>query len=260
MTLRRHDPPTRNHRPKRLPSRALVAFGLAASIALAAAPVVAADGQLEINAACVASGCFPGDAPGYPVEITKSGSYRLTSNLTQSAVLTPLSVDTISILSANVELDLGGFSLTCLSASGVCAGSAAGITNRQTPIANRRNVRVRNGTVSGMPGTGFEILGDAAVVENVNATGNAGVGIEAGGVSTFVDSGVGARVSRVVSTRNGGPGIIVGERALVEHSISTHNGSFSITLTRLNGEASGYTGCVTDDDVFNVIDLGNNLN
>jgi hypothetical protein len=42
---------------------------------------MAVDGVLEINQACVSVGCFPGDLAGFPVTISSTGSYRLTSSL-----------------------------------------------------------------------------------------------------------------------------------------------------------------------------------
>ena len=47
-----------------------------------ALPVLAVDGVLEINQTCaVPTGCFAGDATGFPVQINASGSNRPTSNL-----------------------------------------------------------------------------------------------------------------------------------------------------------------------------------
>jgi hypothetical protein len=55
-------------------------FGLAVLVVVAwlgvATPVLAGDGQVEIHQACVAIGCFAGDAPGFPVEIIAPGSYQ----------------------------------------------------------------------------------------------------------------------------------------------------------------------------------------
>jgi hypothetical protein len=51
-----------------------------------ASRAVAIDGVLEINQTCaVNTGCFAGDAPGFPVTISATGSYELTSNLTATA-------------------------------------------------------------------------------------------------------------------------------------------------------------------------------
>ena len=43
---------------------------------LSALAAHADQGSLEINQLCVASGCFAGDSPGFPVEITQPGSYQ----------------------------------------------------------------------------------------------------------------------------------------------------------------------------------------
>ena len=54
---------------------------LVAVFASIAAPGAASDGVLEINQTCaVNTGCFPGDAPGFPVHLdgTPSKSYALT--------------------------------------------------------------------------------------------------------------------------------------------------------------------------------------
>lgn len=83
--------------------RSLVA-GLLLTVA---GEVTASDGVLEINHACAtaAGGCFAGDLPGYPVQVDKPGSYRLTSNLD-----VPASTDGI-LVSNGVDLDLGGFEI-----------------------------------------------------------------------------------------------------------------------------------------------------
>ena len=48
-----------------------------------ATPALAVDGVIEINQArAMAGGITAGDNPGFPVNLTESGSYRLTSDLT----------------------------------------------------------------------------------------------------------------------------------------------------------------------------------
>jgi hypothetical protein len=75
---------------------------------LHAVSVPAADGVLEINQTCAAGpGCFPGDAPGFPVEIFAAGGYRLTGSLSVPALQTG-----VSVFANDVTLDLGGFELT----------------------------------------------------------------------------------------------------------------------------------------------------
>ena len=80
--------------------------GLVASMA-SAAP--AADGVFEVNQSCALVGCFPGDNPGFPVDIALPGSYRLTSNLD----LRSINASAIRVTSSfpGAEIDLNGFAL-----------------------------------------------------------------------------------------------------------------------------------------------------
>ena len=68
---------------------------------LGAAAAQAADGVIEINQASIES------AGGFPLEITESGSYRLTGNLTVDDVNTTA----IWVRTAYVTVDLNGFSI-----------------------------------------------------------------------------------------------------------------------------------------------------
>jgi hypothetical protein len=108
---------------------------------LAALPAGAVDGVLEINQACaVNTGCFPGDAAGFPVTLTAAGSYRLTGNLQATAV-------GVSISAAHVTLDLNGF---------VIDGSgAAGLINGVSVTA--ANAEIRNGTVRSFTRDGIRV-------------------------------------------------------------------------------------------------------
>jgi hypothetical protein len=80
----------------RLFATAAIVFGAVSSRAFAAG------GLIEFNRACAtsASGRAPGDMGlAYPIEITASGSYRLTSDLTPGVGL-----DGIAIASGTMEL------------------------------------------------------------------------------------------------------------------------------------------------------------
>ena len=56
------------------------------------------------QAKALAGGVTPGDAPGFPVQINKPGSYKLTSNLD-----VPLHVQAIQVAAPGVTIDLNGF-------------------------------------------------------------------------------------------------------------------------------------------------------
>ena len=94
-----------------------VALGVLA-LALAR-PALAVDGVIEINQTrAVAGGVTAGDTAGFPVTISASGSYRLTSDL---QVGTSANFG-ITIGAADVTLDLNGFNIVgpgSLNANGV---------------------------------------------------------------------------------------------------------------------------------------------
>lgn len=112
---------------------------------------LATNGVFEINQLCVANGCFPGDDPGFPVEIANPGSYRLTSNLKVSArdetaiqVASNYANDGYNGLS----IDLNGFSLIGLHTCYLGCDSA-NTTGYGFNSHTRRNITVHNGTIKG---------------------------------------------------------------------------------------------------------------
>ena len=77
--------------------------GWLAILAALALPVYAVDGVALINQnAALAGNVTPGDAPGFPVMISVSGSYRLSGNLTVPDANTPA----FHISADNVTIDL----------------------------------------------------------------------------------------------------------------------------------------------------------
>ena len=100
------------------------------------------------QAKALAGDVTPGDAPGFPVSITRPGSYRLTTNLR-----TPTG-PAIEIVADNVTLNLNGFSII---GSNIWP-SGAGITGN-----DRKHVRIHNGSVVGFS-DGLLFQGDAQFV------------------------------------------------------------------------------------------------
>jgi hypothetical protein len=213
-----------------------------------AVPAFATDGVLEINQTCATqSGCFPGDAPGYPVEIAQPGSYRLTGNLYRLVPQT-LDIDFIEVLSDDVTLDLGGFRISCSSlvVGGACAGLAQGIDG-----LGASNTTVRNGTVRGMPNAGVS-LGSQPQVEAMTARENGGFGIRTGAASivsgnTAFDNGgdgisvsIGSLVSGNSVYNNGGDGIDAGPGSLVQSNAVRNNDGRGLVLTGLGGNHGAY--------------------
>ena len=129
----------------------------AALLMLASLQLQAADGSYEINQACVAVGCFSGDAPGFPVSISAPGKYTLSSDVTVSSGTT---TNAIEIQVSRVDLDLNGHMIngggSCTgtpvsSCSGFQGGRAVQISGSGVFV-----VHVHNGTIRG--------FGDAALI------------------------------------------------------------------------------------------------
>lgn len=199
---------------------------LAFAAALAAEPGSAAprDGRWAIDRVCVPIGCFPGDAPGYPVEIVSPGSYILTSDLDVSAEPSPTTSTAIFVSAAAVDLDLGGFALrgpvlctgqplTCSEAS----GSGIGVSSSTGAFG----LRLHDGSISGFGAYGASLHGDAARLERLTFTHQR--------LTAVLVYGVGARLEQLVVHRNGGAGIFLpGPGGAVRDSAISDNGAGAI--------------------------------
>lgn len=184
---------------------------------------VRADGRFEINQLCAATGCFVGDSPGWPVEITESGSYRLTSNL----IVASLSglIDGVRISSSNVTLDLGGFTIRgpviCVADTPTCfsGNSRYGIEAVPQPGDLLRNIKIFSGVVRGfdldcikLPVRNFELID-----LRVSDCGNSGIRTTKSG-----------RLDRVNVSQNGGGGATVTSAARVSNSTFVNNGASGV--------------------------------
>ncbi|MBY0400485.1 right-handed parallel beta-helix repeat-containing protein [Myxococcota bacterium] len=194
--------------------------------------VFASDGVLEINQTCaVQTGCFPGDPAGMPVQITSTGSYRLTSNLT------PPNQDTnvISISAAGVSVDLNGFAIQGGNTTFPCSspGSGVGVTSSASATS------VSNGSIQGMGTVGVQLVASTvARVERVIAELNCGTGIVVGN---------GSLVTNSVARNNSGQGISVLPTSRVSDSVANSNSGNGIF------GPTGYVsvdGCVTNGNGF----------
>jgi hypothetical protein len=191
--------------------------------------VHAQDGATLIDQSrAIAGNITPGDGPGFPVTISRSGSYRLTSNLVVSQDVTA-----VLITAPNVNLDLNGFSILGPGACTVqpqglpiCSppGQGVGIQAGSDSTIGPSSVKVRNGSVRGVKLHGIQLTGNNSLVENVAADGNAGSGLIVNG--SVIESSANA---------NGSDGI----RALiVRDSISVQNLLHGVVLN-FGGVANG---------------------
>ncbi|MBW2496898.1 MAG: right-handed parallel beta-helix repeat-containing protein [Deltaproteobacteria bacterium] len=173
---------------------------------LLAAPALAVDGVLEINQTCaVETGCFPGDAPGFPVSVTQPGSYRLTGSLDLSAEGVNVSGIAVDVPAATI--DLGGFHIV-----GPTSCSGSGTTIDCNPSS----------TGVGSAGVQFSIDATAGVVQNgiVRSMTNFGIFSQATGL----------RVQDVTAIHNGRDGIAGREGALIVNSVAVENGQDGIDV------------------------------
>lgn len=178
-----------------------VACSLLSMLLLTSANVtLAADGAIEINQACAEGlGCLPGDATGFPVTVSLSGSYVLTGNL----VVPTEGLSAIRVTSPNVQIDLNGFALI---GPRVCTGAGADVSCTgpgQNGVAgvrgeNAARVAVRNGTIRGF--------------------------------WRGVWLGEQARVAELITFKNAGIGIVTGPSSLIQHNVSFENGGSGLNL------------------------------
>lgn len=197
--------------------RWIAASGIALISILIDLPAQASEGVIEIHQTCATTGgCFPGDAAGFPVTITASGSYRLSSNLT-----IPNTTSTaIDVNAEQVSIDLNGFAIigqtVCSGTPLVCTpslGSGYGVD-----AGGFGFVRVVNGSVRGMGNAGL-FLGNDAEVANVRATSNRGGGIQVNQRSRIVGS---------IAAENDGGGITFGSGSIVANTVSANNSGIGI--------------------------------
>ncbi len=193
---------------------------------LLASPAAAVDGVLEINQTCAdGGGCFTGDTPGFPVQITVPGSYVLTSDL-----VTPENAFAgIFATASAVSIDLNGFSIrgnmTCFgspfSGSVFCVGLGFGGIGIR---ADGHSQTVRNGSIIGMHDGGIDV-GDNSVVEDVHLSHNGGVAIFVG-----FNSIVRGNTIRMNAGTRVGRDVVAGVRAdiasvVIDNAISAVHGT-----------------------------------
>jgi hypothetical protein len=184
-----------------------------AVVLVVSTPARASDGALEIHKDCVATGCFPGDDPGFPVTATTAGgAYVLTSNL-----VVPTASTTAITLGTGASLDLGGFSITgptvCGGVPTTCTGTGSG-----RGIDAGAQSSVRNGRIAGMGISGVA-ASEAVRLSDLTIAGNGGSGVR----------GTSMRIERCVIERNGVHGISI-ENTPVGGSVIQGN------LVRQNGQ------------------------
>ncbi len=185
---------------------------------------------VEIDQDCAANtGCETGaDTAGFPVTITEPGSYRLAGNLTNSSE----HVDTISIESSNVVLDLNGFALlgpvacTGTPVTSCTPSGALGIGVAVTAPDVGSSVTIMNGSIQGMGRLGIHCTAPCKIVQ-VHVSQSDHVGISTSNADAIVEN--------VISYRNGGSGFHM--NGILRNCQATGNGLIGVE-NRTNGTIS----------------------
>lgn len=228
-------------RETRDPSLLAASSAVLAALLLIPPTASAVDGTLEISPVCAAqTGCFAGDAAGFPVTISASGSYRLTSDL----VVPDANTTAIQVTASDVSLDLNGFAIVRSGCQGVTfdctppSGSGFGV---QTTTSTANGVSVSNGSVVGMGSTGISV-GTAGEVYDVRLRWNRTDGVFAGALSTVRDN---------VAHENGFRGLFVGTGSTVSGNTVSSSGSDGI-VTASGCTVSGNTASFNGGDGLDI--------
>jgi len=190
-------------------------------LVVVAPPALASDGVLEINQSCaVQTGCFAGDAAGFPVTINglAGHSYRLTSSLRlDDPAQYDASSTALEIQGDRITVDLGGFQISGPCSNECPAGSGDGVSAADFNEA----IEIKNGTVVGMGRHGVS-AGSSGIVQEIRAIANGEAGIRTG-TSTLVLAST--------SERNGGDGVSVGDGSVVRGCTARINDGAGIVAT-----------------------------
>lgn len=224
-------------------------------LVFAASAAHAVDGVIQLNQArALAGDPSLADAPGFPITIRQSGSYRLTSDLVLFGIEGTEELDAINVMVTNVTIDLNGFAILGPASCTLDAGSI-----RCEPQAGgdgidataRSQVVVRNGFVRGFAGRCIALSSYSTVEDvSVSSCGQGGVDVQFesqvrhANVSFSGDDGIrgsegGVIVQNCSVFRTEGDGIDVGGGSLVIDNRITLTNGFGLRMT--NG---GYRGNV----------------
>lgn len=225
--------------------------------------------QTSINQnRALSGGVTAGDTPGFPVTISRPGSFKLTSNLRVPATTgvcvpgtTPFRCG-ILIKANNITLDLNGFAIIGVGPPDQVFGIATeGVS--LPPLTTFSGIAVRNGTVTNFEqgialgcneceveriraiqnsANGINIVGGDAIVRNNNASHNGPIAPSCG-----ICVGPGALTATALVTENdasnnAGNGLQIGINSTISGNTASKNGGDGITTgNTTNSTVSGNT-------------------
>jgi hypothetical protein len=202
-----------------------------------------------------AGGVTANDTPGFPITISQSGSYRLTSNL----VLPDANTSGIVITAPNVSLDMNGFAIvgpaSCVATGTlptVCSGTGSGdgiVIN--VPGANVRTaITLANGTVRGVGRHGVANSYNSGIrVERLFLVNNGGHGAAMYGGAVIADSQL---------SYNGQHGV-TGNSLVLQGNVIRSNGSYGVSVNVTSAGVNNTIQGNTIDSNNGMRNLGPNL-
>jgi hypothetical protein len=207
---------------------------------LQAQPAVAAVKPInQMNA--IMGNVTPGDTPGFPVTISRPGSYELSSDLMVPNVP---GMKGILVTAEGVEINLNGFAIIgpriCPDENEFLGCLPAAEDPAYTLIAGGRNVTVKNGTVRGSNGNAI-VLGAHARLENLNILWNSLFGV------TVCQKG--ATLTNSILAQNG-QGAFLGEDCIATGNRFRVNQFAGLQMT---GPNCSYAGNVLDCSGINCV-------
>lgn len=197
-----------------------------------------ADGQFEINQLCVGTGCFAGDAPGFPVTISQSGSYRLTSNLNVPLGFNGIQVDSIA---RNVSIDFSGFALIgpaqCTGEIPTCSppGTGNGLAG-----PSPGNISIFNGAIRGFPDNGVIFSSANLSIKDMRISENGDAGID------LINEGL---IDSVIVSDNGGRGAFTNGTTLISNSVFSNNGAHGVRFGICRGNTFNSNGGINPGSI-----------
>ena len=191
---------------------------LVAALALLLAGPAAAAVTIITQQKALAGNVTPGDDPGFPVELTRRGAYRLDTDLA-----VPAGTFGIQIKSQFVDIDMNGFTLFGWNAAGTNRAAKNGIYSTYGVGS------IRGGYISGFKFAGINLTGSKQwVVEDMFIQSNGAEGIVASSYTRVLNSSIYANLST---------GIICGLYCHIEGNSIVSNEGYGLTLS--NGMVIG---------------------
>lgn len=173
----------------------------------------------------------------FPIEITKSGSYRLRGPLTVPNANTTAIL--IKPTATDVTIDLNGFAISgptdCPGTPGPSCtptGTGYGIATECTTCPLQGSLVIRDGFVRGMGSDGIRVEVAQVRIERVSLHDNGGNGVTAKFGAVLVRDSF--------ASTNGGTGFYLSEQGVITGSVALANGSAAGGIFLEGGPNSGF--------------------